>query len=172
MRTLAKCLEQISGPLFRGYVSLTTYSSHIYAPVKLKSAFDRMMAHILSITSTGSHFTSVLQASLIEYHNGRITKQCPKEHKVLRPCFKAIELRWKRELITASSTLLKWRRETCDGCGGSGFGVAGCNRRRRKGLFLSKLLPEICSKCGLDWYTVFALPASPNVFVILRPRPR
>jgi hypothetical protein len=73
--------------------------------IKLKPARDRTMARILSITSMGSDFTSVLQASLFEYHNGRITKQCTKEQKVLRSCFKAIELSWKRELIAASRTL-------------------------------------------------------------------
>lgn len=73
--------------------------------IKLKSACDRTTVHISSITSIGSEFTSVLQANVIEYQNGRVTKQCTKEQKVLRSCSEAIELGSKRELIAASRTL-------------------------------------------------------------------
>ena len=73
--------------------------------IKPKSARDRTTVHISSITSIRSEFTSILQASVIEYHNGRFTKQCTKEQKVLRSCFEAIELGLKRELIAASRTL-------------------------------------------------------------------
>jgi len=73
--------------------------------IKLKSACDRTTVHISSIISNESEFTSVLQASVIEYHNGRVTKQCTKEQKVLRSCFEAIVLGSKRELIAASRTL-------------------------------------------------------------------
>jgi hypothetical protein len=73
--------------------------------IKLKSACDTTTIHISSITSIGSEFTSVLQANVIECHNGRVTKQCTKEQKVLRSCFEAIELGSKRELIAASRTL-------------------------------------------------------------------
>jgi hypothetical protein len=73
--------------------------------INLKSVCDRTTVHISSITSIGSEFTSVLQGSVIDYHNGRVTKQCKKKQKVLRSCFEAMELTSKRELIAASRTL-------------------------------------------------------------------
>jgi len=45
------------------------YSAHIYVPYKTESACDRTTVHTSSITSIGLEFTSVLQASVIEYHN-------------------------------------------------------------------------------------------------------
>jgi hypothetical protein len=130
--------------------------------INLKSACDRTTVHISSITSTGSEFTCVLQASIIEYHKGRVTKQCTKEQKVLRSHCEAIGLSSKRELIAATRTLEVGGERNVMAVAAVGLASPAAIDTDGEDSFLPRLLRTFCAKSATDRYTAYSFPASPK----------